>query len=123
MTSEEINKFFDTVNEEDFHVWGLKDSGKCIPYIGWYWRNVDFDSPITVGHLMCGSTVRNGVILESGGDWKGFMENNKWGYDEWKASNEESSMIRSLCEEAAATPCNEAFQKLFDYFQTLEKRP
>ncbi len=46
------------------------DSGpsKSVPYIGWYWREVDFTRPFTLGH--CGEFV-------------GFMENNKWGYPEW----------------------------------------
>jgi len=61
MDSEEINKRIDKAD----------DAGeKVLPYMGWYWRDVDFDNgPITLG-------------LSYGDIQVGFMENNKWGYEE-----------------------------------------
>jgi hypothetical protein len=41
--------------------------GKRVPYIGWYWRNVDFATGKYIPIGDCGEFI-------------GFMENNKWGY-------------------------------------------
>lgn len=43
-------------------------SGKRVPYIGWYWRSVDW----------CSKQVPIGDC----GEFIGFMENNKWDYPE-----------------------------------------
>jgi hypothetical protein len=103
MNSNELNIMIDKLGDkETFDIVGLEGTGKCIPYIGWYWRTVNFDSPIHLGH--CGKFV-------------GFMENNKWGYQEKECTKKDSKQIIILLEKAVKTPTNETLQKAFDYIQ------
>lgn len=60
--------------------------GKRIPYIGWFWRSVNFvDGDITIGDC---------------GDFIGFMENNKWDYPERELSKEEVNKVLTIVWEA-----------------------
>lgn len=84
--NEAIEKLSDNESFADNH-------GKVIPYIGWYWREVDFNKPITLGHC---------------GYFAGFMENNKWDYPEIYLSEEQSKEIRSRLEVIVANPLKES---------------
>lgn len=84
MTSDEINqRIHEICDDETFAPPELARHGKTIPYIGWFWRDVDFDKRITLGY--CGSFI-------------GFMENNKWDHDEWITTDEQSVAIREAAE-------------------------
>jgi hypothetical protein len=88
VTSTEINEGIEKLADgldmgEPVAIKGLEMTGKVIPYIGWYWREVNFDSPITLGHC---------------GRFAGFMENNKWGYDERTLTAEQSAEVRRQAE-------------------------
>lgn len=108
MTSDELNEaLFEISTRDDIFITGLGTSGKNIPYIGWYWRNVGFDLPISLGILP--------------GEWVGFIENNKWGYDEFDLTSAQSAKVRALCESLAAYPSNKTAQALNDYVQSLYK--
>lgn len=105
MTSQEINDAISEICDLNEYTWAcppLAGTGKCVPYIGWYWRTVDFDAPITLGD--CSTFV-------------GFMENNKWGYDEWTCSPEQSAQIRRQAEEIAANRNDSG--KLFELLPTF----
>ncbi len=58
--------------------------GKRVPYIGWFWRSVDF--------------ANKEISLGDCGEFIGIMENNKWGYPERLATEEEASKIISIIE-------------------------
>ena len=69
---------------DTFDIW---DTGKVIRYIGWFWRQVDFTQPFTLGR--CTDPGHDPFI--------GFMENNKWGYDEWTVTPEQyESVVKAL---------------------------
>ena len=112
MTSEELNdKLRDLSDEGDIYgPKGLESSGKAIPYYGWFWRTVDFDRPIRLAYA-------DG----SGGDdvpsWVGFCEKNKWNYEEFTATREQTAEIRRLAIEFASLPSRGRAQALFDYLQ------
>jgi len=56
--------------------------GKRIPYIGWFWRSVDFANEYyTIGD--CGEFI-------------GFMENNKWGYASRRLTPDESKRVTKI---------------------------
>jgi hypothetical protein len=84
MTSKEIN---DKISELDLLENKIYEScigGKIIPYIGWFWRNVDWDKE----RYWLG-------ILEDEDEVKiGFMENNKWDYAYVEASPEKCKEIK-----------------------------
>lgn len=113
MNSKTLNKKIREIadDEQPYLVKGLSDSGKCIPYIGWFWREVDFDKPLTLGY-----TDEKGFDVPH---WVGFMENNKWGYPEFACTKEQSAEIKRLLVEAVKNPNNETLQAVFDYIQTL----
>ena len=56
--------------------------GKRVPYIGWFWRAVNFaQKEITIGDC---------------GDFIGFMENNKWDYPQRDLSLEEADKVINI---------------------------
>jgi len=59
------------------------ETGKSLAYIGWYWRDVDFTEPFVLGRCKFDGTTIPGIgVFESPADFIGFMENNKWDYNE-----------------------------------------
>ncbi|KKM65381.1 hypothetical protein LCGC14_1491810 [marine sediment metagenome] len=113
MDSNELNERIRALEDDDqYTVKGIEGTGKCIPYYGWFWRDVDFDGPLNLGWA-----GRDGFDTP---DFVGFMENNKWGYDYINASQEEGTEIRRLLELAVVSPRNETLQTVFDYMQTLK---
>lgn len=67
----------------DTHGWG-----KRIPYIGWYWRSVDF--------------ARKRIPIGDCGDFIGFMESNKWGHPERDLTDSEADQVLALLWRARA---------------------
>jgi len=96
------DKVSELADDERFTVKGLEGTGKAVPYMGFGWRSVDFDSPINLGD--------NDRFI-------GFMENNKWGYDEWVISEEQTKEVRDLVSEVVRSPSNQTLQRLYDYLQ------
>jgi hypothetical protein len=111
VTSDELNaNLRDIENDEakPFFVAGLYHHGKTLPYIGWYWRDVDWDQPLRLGD--CGSFI-------------GFMENNKWGYPEWRVTPEQDARIKELARDLASAPTEQKAEAFFLYIQTCRPEP
>lgn len=53
------------------------------------------------------------------GQFVGFMERNKWDYDELVIEGENWAQLKRLLESAVANPSNEALQAVFDFMQGL----
>lgn len=68
--------------------------GKSIPYIGWFWRDVDFTNPFCMGVIPKGRDHNERPLV-------GFMENNKWDYPYADISNEQCEEIASKLLKAA----------------------
>lgn len=98
-----------------------KETGrdKRIPYIGWFWRRVNFfDRIITIG--------------EGEDGFVGFMENNKWDYPQRDLTEAEFDAVVAIIDEAREAMsqggllskmidnAEAAFDKLYDYMQKLE---
>ena len=111
-TSEELNNKLSDISDEpakyNFEAFG----GKSIPYIGWYWRTVDFDR--TDGYWF-------GEMFKDGVRFVGFMTNNKWGYHEFKISSEKWNIIKDLCVAVADNPCRKTLSELNNEIQSLEE--
>lgn len=116
MTSEQLNdKIREIVDDEsiDFEAFG----GKKIPYIGWFWREVNFDRFLDYGYSF-------GVIPpEEDSDtfetFKGFMENNKWGYSTVRATSAQCKTIHAALIKAVTTKSNEDLQAVNDLIQAI----
>ncbi|MDE1821220.1 MAG: hypothetical protein KGJ23_07705 [Euryarchaeota archaeon] len=65
-----------------------KEHGKRLPYIGWYWRHVEFS--------------RGTFPIGDSGGFIGFMENNKWSYPERMTTPEEFAKVMAIIDEAVA---------------------
>lgn len=100
MTSDELNAAIaaqdSLLDEPIYDAFG----GKPVPYFGWFWRRVDFDSP----------TCRFAVAPDDDGvSCVGFCEDNKWGYPEIEATPEQFAEIKRLLIHAATVKTAEAF--------------
>lgn len=60
--------------------------GKRVPYIGWFWRDVDF--------------AREYYVIGNCGQFIGFMENNKWGYPQRRLIPSEAEQITKIVQDA-----------------------
>lgn len=120
MKSEKINLAIRRIEDimaknEKWSVKGLEDTGKCIPYIGWYWRDIDWDAPsITLGVLPSCEDPN-----EPTEGFIGFMKVNKWYYEEFSVTGEVKNKLREMVEHTIIGQSNEKFQVLFDYMQSL----
>jgi len=114
MTNDELNEWFANLGdgffgEQTYTVKGLEDTGKIVPYYGWYWRFIDFDGTDTLGY--------------DGVHFVGFMGNNKWGYADYWLKPNEMELVREQCVKLATEPLTEAsLQAFFDYLQTFKSK-
>jgi hypothetical protein len=88
----------------------LHGHGKRVPYIGWFWRRLDFyNAKIPVGDC---------------GEFKGFIRNNKWGYEQRNLTQGEFENVVSIIDEARFLSVEEErnakIDELWDYVQSLE---
>jgi hypothetical protein len=95
------------------------DTGKRVPYIGWFWRNVEF----TKGQIPIGKT-NTGFV--------GVMESNKWSYPERLMTEDEfkkfvyfiDKSIIELSKGGWGDKLHEnmeaVFKELRDWMQTLQ---
>ncbi len=107
-SSDELNKKIE--QSEDQHGELEVIGGKIIPYLGWYWRRVNFDS----------KTYNFGIIDDDPEGFVGFCENNKWNYpltDQLKP--EEWAQVRYLLERLVDNPNKETVKDLWDYIQSF----
>jgi hypothetical protein len=113
MTSRELNDAIeDALGREDLSIQG----GKCIPFIGWFWRYVDFDAPSYSFGIMP-SGVECGEPFEG---FIGFMQKNKWDYGYTRETTpEEWAEIKRLLEVAVTNPTRETTMATWDYIQKL----
>jgi hypothetical protein len=121
--SAELNKRLSEIDADEKDYGYTAIAGKRLPYIGWYWRSVDFT---VMGRYAFG------VIPQGTADFMcpplqsrfiGFMENNKWDYDYVFADPEQWVAIVSLCQDVADNPCSDTLLALNDAVQALgEKR-
>jgi len=105
MDNEELNKKIHEICDQTdlYEAFG----GKCIPYIGWFWRNVDFNA--------------DGCYFGVLSDGKiGFMENNKWDYEEFYCSGNDWQDIKKLLIEAVSLPTKKSLMAVDFKIQSLE---
>ena len=104
MTSEELNARLREIEDESERYGYEAFGGKAIPYIGWYWRDVNFDHdgkyPFGILPIMDGLDANDTPRV-------GFMENNKWDYEYVYAAAEQWAEIKRLLTEVAQRPCRE----------------
>lgn len=82
----EYNDFLRARADLDDDEYDLRGHGKRLPYIGWFWRHLEFHS----GRLPIGNC----------GHFIGFMPNNKWDYAERTTTDAEFNAIMKIIDEA-----------------------
>lgn len=109
MTNQELNAAIqDVCDREDLAIQG----GKCIPYIGWFWRTIDFNAPTHEFGIFPGESDEPRFV--------GFMGNNKWGYDYTReTTRKEWRKIKRLLEVAVTNPTRKTTKAVWDYIQKL----
>lgn len=120
MDSKKINEIIRKMDDEnnDSPIYESSIGGKIIPYIGWFWREVDFDNTeVFLGVL----PKLKGNSIEGGTDRPlvGFMENDKWGYLSFKVDGDAWMELKRLIVSAISTEEKEDFKKVDDFMQSL----
>ena len=109
MKSKKMNKLirdYDGSDSPPFDAFG----GKPIPYLGWFWRDVNFDA----------ETMGFGVMPYLGNRFLvGFMQSNKWGYPSVEADKGQWTEIKALITAALKDPISENFRRANDAIQAL----
>lgn len=133
MTSEEINNKIDEIEHEnekqpnkfEYQCFG----GKVFPYIGWFWRTVNFDRDSCVfGVCPSGPSYEEDQLPAACEEAQvklpvvGFMENNKWEYDEIICDGDKWKEIKQLVVLAVENPNRETLKALNDKIQSLLKK-
>jgi hypothetical protein len=121
-TSEELNKkIAEIADNEEFAI----KYDKSIPYIGWFWRSVDFlqksyEFGITITSQ--DDEYINEDFNEDDEPLVGFMENNKWDYYYTRRTTESEwqEIIKQL-EDIVDSPTKEKCQTLWDFIQNFGK--
>jgi hypothetical protein len=123
MNSEEINKIINKLaGDQELEVIStIYEScigDKIIPYIGWFWRDVDFDSDYCYLGII---PIFDGEdCAETDAELKvGFMENNKWGYDMFKVEGEQWQSLKDLIINAIEKNDSDSFRAVDLYMQSL----
>jgi hypothetical protein len=100
--------------------------GKAFPYLGWYWRQVDFDQPdYEFGVLPVFKDEFLGpkggtIVLEENDKLRlGFMENNKWDYACHYCGPKAWQEIKRLLEIAVKDPTHDTLKAVDDKIQSL----
>lgn len=86
ITDAEYNEYTAPDKKEENVIPAGLDFRKRLPYIGWYWRHLEFSS----GKLPLGNCK----------NYIGFMANNKWNYHERETTPEEFIVIMALIDTA-----------------------
>lgn len=112
MTSDELNQELSSI-EVDKEGLFCAFGGKVLPYIGWYWRKVNFDQ----------LTYRFGVI-PPGADENtvpivGFMEADKWDYPLIETTPQQWQEIKRLVISVVDNPSHDTLSALNDAIQRL----
>jgi hypothetical protein len=121
MNSDEINKLISKLDNTKPPIYESCIGEKLIPYIGWSWRNVDFDADcISLGVI---PAFEGGDYAESNDCPKvGFMQNNKWGYDEFTIMGDQWKTIKRLITTALEKRDGASFEAVDLYLQSLLPR-
>jgi hypothetical protein len=132
MTSKELNeKIYAICDAKDlpYEAFG----GKAIPYIGWFWRNVDFDKDYCLFGMIPGRECPNNhdcdrCMEDCDGPETlnkpvvGFMENNKWDYNYIRCDGADWITIKELLVKAVRRPSYENFKAVNEKIQGLLKQ-
>ena len=118
MNEQELNDAIDALCAQwiDGGPFSVSWEGKPIPYIGWYWRYVHFDSEQWEPHRL---GIIHSRMSDNRGNLVGFMESNKWGYPEFEVPDQEWKELRAIIVDCATAPSAEKCQAVFDKLQSL----
>ena len=115
MDSDELNKRLYAISmqakENDYECW--PESGKLVPYIGWFWRRVDWDrQTCNLGVIPPNADGNNEALV-------GFMENNKWDYPSFHVEGDEWEKLRQKVEVLVINPTQAGCDELREFMNSL----
>lgn len=117
MTSDEINAAISTLENADPKVYESPLGEKIVPYIGWFWRTINFDGDCY--HLGILPVIKG--FDGNNAERVGFMANNKWDYNYVKETKADRATIRKLLVAACSEPSSARFKAVDDFLQSLLK--
>ncbi len=118
MTSDQINNRLQELDLEPNLPFELFNTGKAVPYVGWLWRQVDFDAFEHGYRVGIFPDCKEGDEFCPG--FIGFMQNNKWDYSYIEALPDDCKEIRRLMEIALEVNEKKDFVLLNNKIQGLK---
>lgn len=116
MCSDEINRrileFDNEMGTPVFDAFG----GKPIPYLGWFWRKVNFDYE---GYYFAVMPVLDTPYEKTDKPFMAFMESNKWGYNTIYCGPEDWAEVKKLIIIALESMTTKDFEAANDKIQSL----
>jgi hypothetical protein len=85
IVSDDLNRLISNFDQSDLfsHLAGKGEDVRPVPYVGWYWRSVDFFEP-------------RGVTIADGPNGVGVCQSNKWDYDDRDLTDDEQATFLNL---------------------------
>jgi len=118
MKSDEINKIIEGLDDQtlDNPIYKSCLGEKIVPYIGWFWRTVNFDRKYCWLGIIPANESEDGPV---DGPRAGFMENSKWHHDEFKIKGEQWKNLKDLIINAVKKCDADSFRAVDLYMQVL----
>lgn len=112
LSSDELNKRIEgicdgieTADDVDWPFEPVDNTGKCIWYWGWYWREINFDTPLR-------------LATNHDGEFAGFCASNKWNYPMFVLTPTQSAGIREALEIAVNRPNKDNLMTVWGLMQS-----
>jgi len=122
MNSEEMNARINEIDEHgcsDNEIYHSCIGDKVIPYIGWFWRTVNFDNDHCWLDVLPVFEYKDGLSECNNSPKVGFMQNNKWDYEAFKIEGEQWKTLRKLIVDALTNMNSRSFRTVDLYMQSL----
>lgn len=116
MNNEDLNNKLADLDDHhpEFMPEALKSYYKVLPYYSFGWRFVDFNKKIWLGISPYTEEDGKNVV-----PWIGFTPRLRWNYTRWQATDDQSKVIKQLCEELVLEPSVAKATEVFNYIQGL----
>ena len=120
MNSKELNEAIDELCAKEPLIYASSMGGKLVPYIGWFWRNVNFNADYVHLGIVPPMYVDDPDYFEHNPTPKvGFMENNKWDYPEFIVKGNDLHILKHLLITAVKEKTEDAFREVDEFIQSL----
>ena len=120
MNNKGINEAIWALDGNNESVYQSSMGGKIIPYIGWYWREVNFEAESCWLGIL--PIYKNPILPLLDSNKKvsvAFMQSNKWGYESFEVKGRNWKKLCRLIKKAVTSLEAKAFREVDLFMQSL----